>query len=69
LGILHDGDADRCILLSENAGEIHGDKIMGVVAVQLKREGRLSNDTVCGDDMSNKGLEDYLLDRCINWQG
>jgi len=65
LGILHDGDADRCILLGENAEEIHGDKIMGVVAVQLKHEGRLRNDVVVATIMSNKGLEDYLLDRGI----
>ncbi|HBT39550.1 MAG: Phosphoglucosamine mutase [Thermotoga sp. 50_1627] len=65
LGILHDGDADRCILLGENAEEIHGDKIMGVVAIQMKREGRLRNDMVVATIMSNKGLEDYLLDRGI----
>lgn len=65
LGILHDGDADRCILLSENGEQIHGDKIMGVLAAKLKTEGRLPGDTVVATIMSNKGLEDYLLSRGI----
>lgn len=65
VGVLHDGDADRCILLSRKGEEIHGDKIMGVLAVQLKSEGRLRNDTVVATIMSNKALEDYLLDRGI----
>lgn len=65
VGVLHDGDADRCILLSRKGEEIHGDKIMGVLAVQLKSEGRLRNDTVVATIMSNKALEDYLLARGI----
>ncbi|MGB9789576.1 MAG: phosphoglucosamine mutase [Thermotoga caldifontis] len=65
IGVLHDGDADRCILLSRKGEEIHGDKIMGVLAVQLKSEGRLRNDTVVATIMSNKALEDYLLNRGI----
>lgn len=65
LGILHDGDADRCVLLSEKGEEIHGDKIMGVLGVRLREEGRLWKDTVVATIMSNKGLEDYLQTRGI----
>lgn len=65
LGILHDGDADRCVLLSEKGEEIHGDKIMGVIATRLREENRLRKDTIVATIMSNKGLEDYLQNRGI----
>jgi phosphoglucosamine mutase len=60
LAILHDGDADRCILLDERKQEVHGDKIMGMCAVQMKKEGRLKNDIVVGTVLSNMGLEVFL---------
>ncbi|AEH50460.1 phosphoglucosamine mutase [Pseudothermotoga thermarum] len=67
LGILHDGDADRCILLTPGGKEINGDKIMGITAVRMKQEGRLSNDTVVGTIMSNVGLESFLTERGIKF--
>lgn len=66
LGILHDGDADRCILLSKNQKEIHGDKIMGVVAVSMKRELRLKNNLLVATIMSNLGLEIFLKENQID---
>ncbi|MFN4201023.1 MAG: phosphoglucosamine mutase [Fervidobacterium gondwanense] len=66
LAILHDGDADRCILLDEKKNEVHGDRIMGISAVLMKEEGRLKNDTVVGTVLSNKGLEVFLKERGIN---
>ncbi|MGQ9855639.1 MAG: phosphoglucosamine mutase [Fervidobacterium sp.] len=66
LAILHDGDADRCILLDEKKNEVHGDRIMGISALLMKEEGRLKNDTVVGTVLSNKGLEVFLKERGIN---
>ncbi|MGC9772150.1 phosphoglucosamine mutase [Fervidobacterium islandicum] len=60
LAILHDGDADRCILLDEKKQEVHGDKILGMCAVQMKSEGRLKNNVVVGTVLSNMGLEVFL---------
>ncbi|WP_448377339.1 phosphoglucosamine mutase [Fervidobacterium sp.] len=63
--ILHDGDADRCILLDERKQEVHGDKMMGICAVQMKQEGRLKNDIVVGTVLSNIGLEVFLKNHGI----
>lgn len=60
LAILHDGDADRCILLDEKRQEVNGDKVIGLCARQMKREGRLKNNVVVGTVLSNKGLEVFL---------
>lgn len=65
IGILHDGDADRCIILSEDKEEVNGDKIMGLLAPFLLEEGRLPKKTVIGTVMSNLGLEQYLRDSGI----
>ena len=60
IGIAHDGDADRCVMLDEEGGEVHGDKILGISALNMKREGRLKNNRVVATVMSNLGLEEYL---------
>jgi len=65
LAILHDGDADRCILLDEKKEEVHGDKVMGICALKMKEEGRLKNDTVVGTVLSNMGLEVFLREHGI----
>jgi len=65
IGILHDGDADRCIIISEDKREVNGDKIMGLLAPFLLEEGRLPKKTVVGTVMSNLGLEQYLKDNGI----
>ncbi len=60
VGIAHDGDADRCIMLDEDGEEVHGDKIMGIMAVQMMDEKRLKNGRVVATIMSNLGLEEFL---------
>lgn len=66
LGILHDGDADRCILLSKKGEEINGDKIMGILALSMKKEKRLKNNLVVATIMSNFGLEIFLKENQID---
>ncbi len=65
LAILHDGDADRCILLDEKKQEVHGDKMIGICAPHMKDEGRLKNYIVVGTVLSNMGLEVFLRDHGI----
>lgn len=60
LAILHDGDADRCILLDESKRIVNGDKILGICGKYMKGEGRLKNDVVVGTVLTNKGLEVFL---------
>jgi phosphoglucosamine mutase len=59
-GIAHDGDGDRTLLCDEKGTLVDGDKILGIWAVQLKKEGTLRNGTVVSTVMSNLGLERYL---------
>lgn len=60
IGIAHDGDADRTIFCDEKGKIVDGDKIMGMWAVEMKRDKTLEKDTVVSTVMSNLGLERYL---------
>lgn len=65
-GIAHDGDADRTLLCDENGNTVDGDQILGVWALQMKKEDRLKGNTVVSTVMSNLGLENYLSANGIN---
>ena len=56
LGIAHDGDADRCLAVDADGGQIDGDQIMAILALALKEQGRLTDDTLVATVMSNLGL-------------
>lgn len=60
IGIAHDGDADRATFCDEKGRMVDGDQIMGMWAVEMKREGMLKKNTVVSTVMSNLGLEKYL---------
>lgn len=57
LGFAFDGDADRCLAVSETGEPISGDQMMVVVASELKSKGRLAGDRVVMTVMSNLGAE------------
>ncbi|MEW5745421.1 MAG: phosphoglucosamine mutase [Nitrospirota bacterium] len=60
LGVAHDGDADRTLLVDDKGAVADGDLILGAWAAELKKEGGLKGDTVVATVMSNLGLEKYL---------
>ncbi|WGS65641.1 phosphoglucosamine mutase [Marinitoga aeolica] len=60
LGILFDGDGDRCLFIDKNGNLIDGDKLMAINALKLKKKNRLNNNLVIATIMSNLGLEKYL---------
>jgi len=60
IGIAHDGDADRTIFCDEKGRIVDGDQVMGIWAVEMKREGMLKKNTVVATVMSNLGLGKYL---------
>ena len=60
IGIALDGDADRCILVDENAREIDGDQLIGLIAGQWLATEKLSKPGVVTTVMSNLGLERHL---------
>ena len=56
LGVAHDGDADRCVAVTAAGEEIDGDQIMAILALAMKRNGTLTEDTLVATVMSNLGL-------------
>ncbi len=60
IGVAHDGDADRTILVDEKGGTVDGDHMIGIWALELKNEGRLPGETVVSTVMSNLGVERFL---------
>ncbi|BBE30654.1 phosphoglucosamine mutase [Tepiditoga spiralis] len=60
LGILFDGDADRCLFINKNGNLIDGDKLIAINSFKQKEQNRLKNDTVVTTVMSNLGFEEYL---------
>lgn len=66
MGIAHDGDADRCLAV-DGAGEIiDGDKIMAILALSMKRQGKLNKNTLVATVMSNLGLQLAMADNGID---
>ncbi|MAG18233.1 MAG: phosphoglucosamine mutase [Candidatus Diapherotrites archaeon] len=60
LGIALDGDADRAIVCNELGEIVHGDAILALAAVELKKRNKLANDTAVITIMSNLGLHKFL---------
>jgi phosphoglucosamine mutase len=56
IGIALDGDADRCLAVDQFGRIVDGDQILAILALALRDEGRLKNDTVVATVMSNLGL-------------
>lgn len=66
IGLAFDGDADRLIAVDDKGKIIDGDHILSICATQLKKEGRLTNNTVVGTVMTNMGLDNYLKENGMN---
>jgi len=60
IGIALDGDADRLVMVDEKGDVVDGDKLMGVLAVHLKKQGTLQGKGMVATVMSNQGLDEYL---------
>lgn len=56
LGVAFDGDADRCLAVDESGELVDGDKLIAIFSSQMKREGKLANDTAVVTVMSNMGF-------------
>ena len=66
IGVAFDGDADRCLLVDEQGGDIDGDKVMAVCALDMKRRGQLNGNTVVATVMSNLGLHEFCKNNGID---
>lgn len=65
IGLAHDGDADRLIMVDEKGELVDGDKVLAMCAIEFKMSGRLSHDTLVATVMSNFGLDIALKDAGI----
>ncbi|MGB0747928.1 MAG: phosphoglucosamine mutase [Magnetospiraceae bacterium] len=60
LGIALDGDADRVIICDHDGRVLDGDQIMGTIAADWHKTGRLKGGALVATVMSNMGLEKFL---------
>lgn len=65
LGIAHDGDADRCLAIDHEGNLIDGDQIMAILALSMKEQGLLVDDTLVATVMSNLGLHIAMREQSI----
>lgn len=56
VGIALDGDADRVIMVDENAQIVDGDTVLAICAHDMKKRGQLRNNLIVGTVMSNFGF-------------
>ena len=66
IGIALDGDADRCLAVDTFGRIVDGDQILAILALALREQGRLKNDTVVATVMSNLGLINAMRSRGIS---
>ena len=59
LGLAFDGDADRFLAVDEKGNEVDGDMIMAVCSLDMKKNGKLSGNTVVGTIMTNFGFTKF----------
>lgn len=60
LGIAHDGDADRVILVDEKGEIVEGDNIMAIAAHHMISENNLNKNTIVTTRYSNLALKESL---------
>lgn len=56
VGLAFDGDADRLICVDETGALVTGDGVMAICALELKRLGKLKDNTLVTTVMSNLGM-------------
>lgn len=56
IGIAHDGDADRCLAVTESGEIIDGDRILLICALLMQAQNKLAAETVVTTVMSNLGF-------------
>lgn len=66
IGVLFDGDADRCLFVLPETKLVDGDMLMALNSRKMVNQGRLKNNRVVATVMSNLGFEKYLLSRKIS---
>ena len=60
LGIAHDGDADRCVVVDGSGTVLNGDQVLGLLALARREAGLPGNDVLVATVMSNLGLHQAM---------
>lgn len=60
LGVAHDGDADRVIMVDENGEILNGDKIMAICSLYMMQNNKLKKNTLVTTAYSNLGLHEII---------
>lgn len=60
IGIAHDGDADRVMMVDPQGNELDGDVVETVCAIDMKKRGCLPHDTVVSTVMCNLGFRQAM---------
>ena len=66
-GLAFDGDADRFLAVDEKGDVVDGDVIMAICALDMKRKGKLSRNTVVGTVMTNFGFVKFCEEHDIRF--
>lgn len=66
IGIAHDGDADRCLAVTETGEIIDGDRILLICALLMQAQNKLAVDTVVTTVMSNLGFHQAAKKYSLN---
>ena len=67
VGFAFDGDADRCLAVDENGRLIDGDLILYIYGTYMKRQDKLTTNTIVSTVMSNFGFGKALEAAGIDW--
>jgi len=65
LGIAHDGDADRALLIDGRGNVVDGDALLALLALAAKRKGELKGNKIVATVMSNLGFLKKMKDEGI----
>jgi phosphoglucosamine mutase len=65
VGLAFDGDGDRVIMVDEQGAIVEGDQMLGAIALNWQKTGRLKQNTVVATIITNAGLEKRLSEAGI----
>jgi phosphoglucosamine mutase len=65
VGIAHDGDADRALLIDSRGNLVDGDALLALLALAAKRKGELTGNKIVATVMSNLGFLKKMKDEGI----
>jgi len=65
LGIAHDGDADRALLIDGRGKVVDGDALLALLAISAKKKGELPGNKIVATVMSNLGFLNKMKDEGI----